>query len=221
FHWAITKDVDKTHVNIADGGTATFNYTVSVTHDAGTDSAWMAAGTITVSNPNDWEDITANLSDAVNNGGLCTVSPASLTVPKSGSATASYSCTYASAPNPADGTNTATASWDKDAFFTPTGSASGSAAVNFDTPTTIVDGSVAVNDTQGGFLGTVSYTDPSPTSFTYSKTQTGVAGTCTNYDNTATFTTNTTGTTGSASQTVTVCVGKDLTVSKTANPTFT
>ena len=26
--WEISKDVDKTSVNIADGGTATFNYTV-------------------------------------------------------------------------------------------------------------------------------------------------------------------------------------------------
>jgi hypothetical protein len=41
------------------------------------------------------------------------------------------------------------------------------------------------------------------------------------HPNTATFTTNTTGTTGAASQSVQVCVGKDLTVSKTATPSYT
>src|SRR5438132_1313568 len=33
-------------------GTTTFNYSVSVTHDSGTDSNWQVGGTITVTNPN-------------------------------------------------------------------------------------------------------------------------------------------------------------------------
>src|SRR5260370_24329826 len=45
-------------------------------------------------------------------------------------------------------------------------------------------------------------------------------GRCTIYPNTASFTTDT-GKTGSAGQSVTVCVGADLTVSKTATPSFT
>ena len=44
----------------------------------------------------------------------------------------------------------------------------------------------------------------------------GAAGKCTDYDNTATITE----TEQSASQKVTLCVGKDLTVSKTASGTF-
>src|SRR5262249_59512676 len=114
FHWAITKDVDKPHVNIADGGTATFNYTVSVTHDAGTDSAWMATGAITISNPNDWEAITANVSDAVDNGGLCTVSGGTnVSIPASGSVTLPFTSSYGPAPSPADGANTPPARRDK------------------------------------------------------------------------------------------------------------
>jgi hypothetical protein len=223
YTWGITKDVDKTQLNVAKGSGATFNYTVTVTHDNGTDSGWTVSGTITVTNPNDWESITANVGDAVNNGGSCTVTPSSLTVLASKSSTANYTCTYASAPNPMVGTNTATATWDKTAAATPTGSASGSAAADFTSVSpTITDGSVTVTDTLGGTLGTVSFADPSPTTFTYSHTFTGdPGGTCTTHDNTATFTTDDTKTTGSASKTVTVCVGEDLTVSKTASGSFT
>src|SRR5260370_42474023 len=117
--------------------------------------------------------------------------------------------------------NTGTATWSATTYHTPDGSASGTATFNFSTPSTIVDGSVTVTDTLGGTLGTVSYTHPSPTTFTYSHTFSGdPAGTCTSHNNTATFTTSTTSTTGSASQSVTVCVGADLTVSKTATAAF-
>src|SRR5439155_26544630 len=73
FGWTIAKDVDKTTIKVASGGSATFNYTVNVSHDNGTDSAWTTAGTITLSNPNDWEAITAKVADAISNGGNCTV----------------------------------------------------------------------------------------------------------------------------------------------------
>ena len=52
FAWDITKVADETEVKIAEGGSYTFNYTVGVTHDAGTDSDWVVDGVITVTNPN-------------------------------------------------------------------------------------------------------------------------------------------------------------------------
>ena len=207
FQWGITKTVDKTLVQQL-SGTATFNYTVSVTHNSGTDSDWVVSGKITVSNPNNWEDIVANVADAVNNGGTCTVTGgSSVNVPKSSSVTLDYSCTYASAPSPMDGTNTGTASWDKTVSFTPSDSATGTAAVSFSTTNpTLVDNCVTVTDTLGGNLGTACNTDPSPKTFTYSKTvNVPTNDTCTTVNNTATFTTNTTRTTGSASKSVTVC----------------
>jgi len=113
---------------------------------------------------------------------------------------------YSSAPSPASFTNTASATWAKEAASTPDGSASGSTTGAFSTPS-VVDGSVGVSDTLGGSLGTVSYTEPSPKEFSYSHTFSGdPAGTCTTHENTATFKTRTTGTTGSASQPVKVCV---------------
>jgi Fe-S cluster assembly iron-binding protein IscA len=228
YHWDITKDVDKTKVTIAQGGTATFNYTVSVTHDAGVDSAWATSGTITVSNPNDWEDISlTSLTDSVDNGGTCSITEAGpFSVAKSDSLTVHYTCTWASAPSKADGTNTATATWNASTFHTPTGTASGTKGFTFATPTTLVDESITVVDDKTDpanpvTLGTATYTDASPKSFTYSLTKAGVAGTCTDYTNTASFTTNDTGATDSAQQTVTVCVGKDLTVSKIVTTSFT
>ncbi len=223
YTWGIDKSVDQTRIDIADGGTATFNYTVSVTHDSGTDSGWQVTGTITVTNPNDWMPIQADVSDAVDNGGTCSIDGggSSIVVAASDQVQKDYTCTWASDPTPASGINTATATWDAGTYFTPTGSADGTKDFTFDTPTTLTDESVSVDDTYAGHLGTVTYSDPSPTEFHYSLDKSGVAGTCTDYDNTATFTTSDTATTGSDDQMVTVCVGEDLTVSKTATPAFT
>src|SRR5207247_2485732 len=101
------------------GGSATFTYTVKATETGFTDSAWGVTGTITVSNPNDWEDVTVNVADAIDGGVGCTVvGGASLLVPHSGSATATYSC------SPASGVafnNTATATWNSATTFTSAG----------------------------------------------------------------------------------------------------
>ena len=51
YKWSIEKAVDKTEVKTA-GGPASFKYTVSVKHDAGSDSGWKVSGAISVSNTN-------------------------------------------------------------------------------------------------------------------------------------------------------------------------
>ena len=136
--------------------------------------------------------------------GSCTVTGGDdVVVPAGKSVTLDYSCAFATKPA-YTGTNTATATWDKAASFTPKGTASGTAGVTF-SPTTIVDGSVTVTDSYAGTLGSVNYTEASPKTFTYSRTITATGGACVAYENTATYTTNTTGATGSASRTVTVC----------------
>jgi len=206
FTWDISKSVDKTTVNLEGPNPqdATFNYTVHVSVKDYTDSDWYIKGTIHISNPNDWEAIDANVSDAVDNGGSCSLdnpAQASVTVAASGSVDVDYTCTFGSGD---PGTNTATATWDGAKYSTPSGSASGSAGFAFTTPTTLIDESVDVSDSLYGFLGTVSF-DQAPKDLTYSLTFTGVAGECKTFDNTATFTTNDTGATGSSSQEVEVC----------------
>ena len=222
YTWGITKNVDQTKQTIAAGGTATFNYTVGVTHDAGTDSGWQVTGTITVSNPNGFDVSSVNVTDTIDNNGICNVTNGSnVTVPANGSLPLSYTCTFTS--NPGSGTNTATATWDSTTYNTPDGSANGTANYDFSAVNPkVVDGSVSVTDTLGGTLGTVSYTDSSPKTFIYPYTfNNSPVGTCTDYPNTATFTTSDTSTTGTANQSVTVCVAEDLGVSKTAQAGFT
>ena len=223
FTWGITKDVDKTRVDQS-GTSAVFNYTVKVTHSSGTDSDWQVNGTISVFNPNADPVSGVDVTDAVDNGGICAVSGGTgLTIAGFGTENVSYSCTYSSEPSPSSGTNTATAAWTPSDANLPgtSGTASFSIGFSFGTPTTLVDNCVTVTDTLGGALGNVCSTDPSPTTFTYSNTVVGTPGTCVSQDNTATFTSDTSPTTDSASQTVTLCVGADLTVEKTATPSFT
>ena len=78
---------------------------------------------------------------------------------------------------------------------------------------------VHVADSYGGDLGTVTGVDDAPwatATFTYDRTESGVGGTCTAYDNKATITE----TEQSASKSVDLCVAEDPTVTKTAAGTF-
>ena len=228
YAWNIAKSVDKTEAKIAEGGSALFNYTVDVTHDAGTDSLWAVSGKITVSNSNAFAVAGVNITDAIDNGGSCSVTNgANVTVPAAvggtpGTLTVDYTCSFGS--NPGTGTNTATATWDKATYYTVSGSAQGTASYDFANATVNrVDESVQVSDANSPnppLPATVTFAGPAKTTFTYAKSYAGVAGTCKNYDNTASFVANDTGATGSSGQTVTVCVGKDVTVAKTAAGTF-
>ena len=221
FTWGITTSVDPTTRNVAAGDPASFAYAVAVTHDAGTDSDWKVTGTIKVTNPNPTEITLTGVTDAIP-GASCSITSGDphATVPASGSVTLDYTCTFTSNPGP--GTNTATVTWNATAASTPHGSASGTASYEFGAPTTTVDGSATITDTLSGTLGTVTASDPNPTTLTDNHTFTGdQPGTCTNHPNTATFTTNTTNTTGTATSTATVCAGADLTVKKTATTSFT
>ena len=225
YTWGISKTIDKTESDIAAGASATFNYTVSVTHDGGAGS--LLTGNITLinadgSNPS----ATLNVLDAVTDGGVCKIQDPvtgqyvaevfNLTVNSFSETTLPYQCAYAGSA-PAAGTNTVTATnlYNSSAQYT------GAAAYNFSAATLIADQTAAITDTLKGALGTVSYTDASPKTFQYSLTfSSDPAGTCTNHNNTATLTTNTTSTTASASQSAKVCVSKaSPSIATTPNPT--
>ena len=214
FSWGIDKSVDETRIHRVAGGTATFNYTVAVTHDQGTDSDWTVTGIIRVSNPGSAVIAGIDVSDSVDNGGLCTVAGGTgVTIPGGSHLDLPYTCTYTS--RPAAGIATATAAANG------LGSFSGTASIDFDTATVATtDGSATVTDTIGGPLGTVQAADPSPVTFTYAAEFIAPSGTCHIVDNIATFTTNSTGTTGSDTQSATLCGGANVEVSKTAAGTF-
>ncbi len=214
FTWGIEKSVDTTQINTS-SGSATFNYTVKVTHDDG--SGWQVTGNIKVSNPT-LADLTGiNVTDAVDNGGTCSITDTNHglneTVEAGEHIDLPYTCTYTSLPGA--GTNTATATTSDG------GTVTGTATVDFTNAQ--VDGSVTVTDPlDPSSPRSFSYADTSPITYGYAHMFTGdLAGTCTSHKNTATFTaTGDASTTGSASQTVKQCVGADLTVSKTASTAF-
>ncbi|MCU0485790.1 MAG: hypothetical protein MUC85_06715 [Anaerolineales bacterium] len=202
YSWTINKSVDKTLVKQV-GGTVDFNYTVEVSHDAGTASNWKVAGQITVENPNAYDVSAVTVTDEVSNNGICTVTDGlDITVPGYGSVVLEYECTYATSPEPPYGINTATATWFEGDYKHVSGTASFDFA---DAIPNLIDECVDVSDSYAGFLGTVCVGGSNPTSFTYTRTVTVPQWDCVDYDNTATFVAVDTGATGTASQSVTVC----------------
>ena len=211
YTWGITKSVDNTTVNSVSGGqSGPANYTVTVTHNSGTASGWELTGTVKVTNAS-WVDVGGvNVTDAVSNGAVCVATDATgglnLTIPSQSEVDVPFMCTYSALP--ANGTDTATATWNSGT--TTPGKATGTAAVNFGSPAIkVVDGSATITDKLDNAtpvtLGTPTYSSASPIIYTYARTFTDPAGTCTSHTNTATFTTNTTAATGNASATVQDC----------------
>jgi len=117
YKWGITKDVDKTTLNIADGGTATFNYTVNVTHEIIADSG-KVSGDISIVNGLS-VDVAVTVSDDPANGGSCTITPDSNgtanadgsvaeTIPHNSTVKLTYVCTFPTVSSATKGTNTVT-----------------------------------------------------------------------------------------------------------------
>jgi hypothetical protein len=206
FVWTITKDVDKTLVKQI-GGSATFNYTIKVSHDNGTISDIVVSGTITVNNPNSADITGADVTDALSDATNCTVTGGSNATLAPGDNTFAYTCSVSGSVVPSGLDNTATVRWAAQSVG-GNSLAAGSAPFTFgDVAFTgnDVDECVDVSDSYAGSLGTACVGDANPTTFTYSRTITVPQFDCKSYDNTAKFTTNDLGETGSASQTVTVC----------------
>jgi hypothetical protein len=204
--WGIAKSVDKTKVEQV-GGTATFTYTVNVTHDDGTTSDVQVSGNIDVTNPNTAAVTMSALTDQLSDGTTCTVTTGGSTTLAPGDNNFPYTCSLSTLPS-GPLFNTATVAWGDQTLSDGSVLSAGSAPFTFGNISftqTKVDDSVTVTDTIGGTLGTVSQSDPSPTAFTYSNTVNVPQFGCQKVDNTATFTTNTNGTTGTDSKEVTVC----------------
>jgi hypothetical protein len=197
--WAIRKTADKTLIEKAGGGTTSAAFHVKVDETGYTDSGWTVSGKITVTNPNDWESITADVSDSIDNNGTCTVTGGTaVTVAASGSKVLDYSCSYSSAPTPSSGTNTGTATWNATTANTPAGTASGTAGYAFGDPTTRVNQTVHVTDAFNGGTaaaltgGTLTASDNKSALTTanlpYSQTVNVPANDCVTYSNRATIT---------------------------------
>jgi hypothetical protein len=202
FSWTIGKTVDACAVvnnvggcNIT-GSSKTLNYTVSVSHDAGSDSGWKVSGDITVTNNATGNANTVKVTDSTDVGGSCTVHTdvnhgldpaAGGTLNAGDTASYPYDCTFSS--NPGSGTNTATVSWDpilSDGSVTPDSSFPATATFSFGNPTTVIHNCVDATDSYAGALGTVCVGDSNPKTFNYSRIV-NVPHDCVTVNNTATF----------------------------------
>ena len=218
YQWTIDKSVvgNTTKYGLP-GALVEFGYDVTVNHNSGTDSGWYIEGVITVSNPNLWQAVTlTSLSDSL--GAACTMEAGPYVVPANDSLDVDYKCDLASG---ASGTNTATATWDAALYNTLADTASGSVDYAFTTPDTIIDESITVEDTAGGSLGTASVGEDMPKGISDNYSWLAVGGICKDYGNKASFVTIDIGASGSAEANVTVCSGLDLTVTKTAEASYT
>jgi hypothetical protein len=219
YAWDIEKSADKTLVRQT-GGTASFTYTVHVTHDGGTISDVTVSGSITVFNPNDGSMV-ADVTDALSGNTVCSVTGGSGATLAPGDNSFDYSCDLGDTLPASSIDNVATVTW-ADQTIVPDGFLAGGSAdftfsgVSFtgtdaDKCTTVTDPvpsggtsndnpfpkTVCVGDTGDGGAGT----DASDGfTFTYHVSY-NVGVNCTNYTNTATESTD-----GNyASVTVTVC----------------
>jgi hypothetical protein len=206
-------------------GKATANYKVTVIDGPATDSDWVMKGAITVANPNDWQAVElTGIVDVYEGDALsCDVDTTpGLTIPKSGSKTYPYTCTFDTKP-PYDGTNVATVKWDKNAAATPTGEASGTAEVEAgDWDVTEAGRTVEIIDDKtvtgaSHSLGQVTWqAEGTRRDFAYSLPLQGKPGQCVDYTNRATIKE-----TGQfADETVTVCAPVGVEVEKTASGTY-
>jgi hypothetical protein len=203
YAWTILKAVDKTEIDVNPGATATFHYTVTVSHDAGTvTNISDVTGNIVVTNPNGGAVTLASISDALSDGTTCTVDTSgnpTLSIPANGTATFPYSCGLSGPPSDAPlTTNTATISWlhqivdghdlAAGTMFYTTAVAftenvtdncmSASDAFNGGNPVQIGSGCVGdAGDVNGTFTFTYSRQIPAPSTL----------GTCQSYGNSASF----------------------------------
>jgi hypothetical protein len=197
YNWTIAKSVDQTRVEQI-GGSATFNYTVTVTQTTHTDSAWAVSGTITVTNPNSADVPNVSVtSDAITDSSSnpdpdasCTPESGAKNVPANSTASFSYSCSWiAPGPTGTSETNTATVSWPtetlSDGSVLNAGSFPATASIDWSGATpTPVNNCITVTDSYAGSLGTACLAD-SPKDFKYQRIIPIPAHGCLSYDNTA------------------------------------
>lgn len=218
YGWTIDKTVDASGtITTTPGGTVTLNYTVTVTHDAGTIGSVKVTGGITVTNPNSADVTISSLTDQLQSTDSsdvlpsdCAITPSGTTSIAPGPNSFTYECDLSGLPNGAI-TNTATVAWPSqtvDGNQLDADSASWTVPVDF--TNTPLDNCVDVTDTYAGDLGTHCVGDPdevnSGFTFTYSRDITAPVGDCTSVYNNAHFDDNSNPVhSGDADVTVNVC----------------
>ncbi len=230
YDWSLDKQVDQTEFTVAGDGTITAHYTVVATAGAAQDSAKQVSGTITISNPNTQVgELTATVTDVLSiPSATCTIGGTDADGSTDGfqvvladgeSITLDYDCQVPTDTDiTAQYTNTATVSWGQER------QAETEVGFGFE-QAALTDGEVTITDDQTVegqevVLGTAT-AEESPKAFEYDLELQGVAGTCTEYTNTAVLDEATgEGEENTASASTTVCAGADLDIAKNVVTSF-
>ncbi|WP_220094059.1 LPXTG cell wall anchor domain-containing protein [Arthrobacter sp. AQ5-05] len=233
---------DNTKYNTNANGEVTIDYRVTVTPQPYVDSNWAMTGTMTVTNPNKWQDVSATLTDSVDVGGdaVCAVtgqtSPGTGTdldptkagfqtvIPKNSSVEFDYGCDFGSQPR-YTGTNTARVDWSKAEASTPGEVDEGTAEVTAGSWTqSPLNQNVTVTDDEFTFdpAWTIDGADgTTPQSKDYEVTWTvpaADAGQCVPFTNTAKV--SATEALASEDATILACLPAGLSVSKTVDASY-
>ena len=193
--WMIDKVGDQTDLLLQLGQTFIVDYQVTVSASA-VDSNWAVGGSITISNPAPMSATITSVVDEISGYGAAAVD-CGVEFPHVLAAGAELVCTYATdLPNGDSRTNVATVTTSGDV-----GGGAGEAAVEFATPTSVIDDCVDVDDDRVGALGSVC----ADAQFEYSLEVGGECGTSM-FTNVASVETDDTQTTASDDHTVTVVV---------------
>ena len=139
YTWDSAKSVaNPTTVNLT-GGSATFHYTITATHSAGTNSGIGVSGTIHVFNTNA-DDIIVHVTDALSDSTACTIKDGATTIGASDdvtvpnpSKTLTYSCSIGGTTVPSGLTNTVTVKWEEQLLNDGSHLAANSTGITFTT----------------------------------------------------------------------------------------
>ncbi|MHC6175303.1 prealbumin-like fold domain-containing protein [Glutamicibacter sp. X7] len=231
YDWTIDKHLAEGQEQTvsSENSTEGFDYQLDVTASEAKDDNFELSGTITVTNPNDVAVDGVSLSDELD-GAQCTISRAGEPIGDTvsvapGENQFSYECDLPdSTTAESAGTNTVSATWDADAYYGTTGTAEGSADYDFSAVNpNITDGEVTVTDDHYDLStlpgGNVVHVSEAPKSFSYTLDWDGTPGHCVEGTNTATLTSDDAQDL-TDSQTVELCVGANLSVSKNVVTSF-
>ncbi|AQP45080.1 hypothetical protein RPIT_10000 [Tessaracoccus flavus] len=114
YAWAIDKSVVDNVEKVLPGQKVTFPYTVTVTPKGYADSNYSLAGSITVTNPNGYKAVSAEVVDeAGDDAWTCQVTGSPVELEETSSVTLSYTCALQAGATPAlSGTNEVVVTWE-------------------------------------------------------------------------------------------------------------
>jgi hypothetical protein len=166
YDWTIDKSVDIDSWNLFKGDSGESKYTISVTKDNGTDSAWAVSGSIDITNPAPMAVSIEGVTDVISPDIVPTLD-CGVTFPYSLAGGGTLTCAYSSLlPDAASRVNTATVTVNGVATVA-------TANVTFGAPTSLVNDSIHVDDV---------YTAPDSGGATF-----GPTGSSTSWDYNRTF----------------------------------